>query len=1400
MGTVTLLDSLKKFLPNNTSNKLLRSDYLYIERGCVVYTRFKGFYNLFSQLKESNDFTTVFKDIFSRVIDIFVKTIYDHGGVLFKFDSDFMSIFFDKKLMEKEEDWEVYLHACCCAATLEKKYSEFFQELEKEYNKNLDYSFSAGLKYGDFIDLIIGSEKRKDRVLLGPNSRVAVNQSFAAKNGGVVINQNDFDEFKKYISVSKKGGILYLKELNEIPDVHHLPLDDYLNLKTSIMKAFIPSILFKKLKKDPEFEFTDYKIGYVIHLELSGVHTKADEFLTEYPKIQDESEQKIYLDEFYFGINKLFKKISKLISNYDGSINKVGLSRYGLRIVFTFSMPDDFENDATNREVCIEEIVKIVDTFKDFKYRIIHFKDKLFGSILGNIERSNYIVISPLMMKVESTLEHLGDSCITEIDYDPNNCDCIKHESITKEKKSRQKSNTEISEDSPKKIILKGLHNHKVIGRNNEIITLNKMFREGGKIVTVVGEYGSGKTRLVEEIVKRMENENFAVIQAKVENRDNIIDLFKFIIEEYSDITFFDDRMAIKTKLDKYFYDLAKNCPEEFEKSIFLEKLFILYKILYNIEIEGSPYQELTPKLRLENLKEALSLFMIMCYYYFQDEKKGVVFIFDDIDNLKHEEKELLQYVIQYSISHLVEKGNRRNKKGDIHRISFMVTHHLNSNLDFNKLLKPVTIDLAPLKKDTMKLLLKEIISGKKIPSEIEKVILKRAEGNPFYLEQYFRFVYENNLIREKETELEKTRIYRKKDVPEDIKEVVKHNLLKIEPNLLAILQAAAITGVKFDMELIKEYYPEYSFDDFKEVANYNYIKRYFNNKNFYVFCHPIISDVLYEMIPIDKKLQLHANVAKLLEKTKEISNITHPNWMGHHYFNAGIKDKAAKYLKIAYESAMEKHFTEAAYNNLISYLNFFDEGIEKDRLILQKISLLFEMKDTQNARKCSTSLIEKYKAGENSDFLADIVISILEQTFQSNTKKKNIELLDYLKSSLENLNKEDIRLSMFFKYRSLLSEKASHYQEAITEIDKASEVALTCEDYDIYCGCINYKGELFEKEYRFKDGIKLLEDNLDKTSNCTNLKYRSIMLGSLGKLNYKIGRVKKALAYYTEALNMTSTLSLKRIEGKLAAQLANIYLETRELTFSQENLERALKIYRALSDIEETSYRLSDYGELYIIQNNLIEAEKSFNRAYKSAKEINSITAKAYALHNFGRLNSVKKNYDEAEQYFNESLSLFKEKKLHKRIGMVYYNLAEMFYKKIVYEEEASLYQTINVQTKDFDKILNFLDLAEQYSSMSKNLYYQGLTYNLLGKILNRLEKFNLAEKKLKEAVKIIYDTDFYKIYTDLNIQLSKSLFSSGKSEEAKKLLLDVQSYVRLHNDVKSIIKIEKEMEKFHK
>ncbi len=1385
MSSDVLLQKLKMFLPNNTANKLLTDDVVFPESGSVLVVRFNLFNELYVKMRENNDFAQTYKNIFNELITDFLEVIYENGGIFLNLSDNKIDIIFTNELISKSND-EIIRHSLKCADELKKIYSRKVSSLQEKYQLEFEPYFCAGLANGKFLEMIVGNEKRKERVVLGNVAKNAVDFSHRGKHGDIVVSPEILAVVKDKVEYCKRKNSHIITGLNYVVETVNYTRDKYLNLKTSIIKSFLPEYIYNILKDNVDEEFTDIKKGSVVDIEFGDIHEFVQEYIDRSAEITDETDLRVMTDNYFFGINKLMKKIFRFCSSFDGAVNKVELSKFGIRVLVTFSFPKTFDNDQTNKLICVEEINKVCSAFKPLRHKIIHFEDMMFASIVGSADRSAYVITSEITSRTDDIIDFLSDGEMKEIDPGRD----MKAIQRMLENRKTADENTDCVKNGAK-IELKGLFTHKVIGRNKEIINLNQMLRQGGKIITLTGWHGSGKTRMVEEIVKRMSNENFHIIHSKVEDRDNIIDLFKYIIEEDSGITLFDDRDTLKGKLDKYFSRLLENSPDEMEKDQFGSKFFILYRIMYNIDIEGSIYDTLTPELRHKNLKEALSLLMIFNYYYYIKRTEGVIFIFDDIDNLKHEEKDLMQYVIQYSISHLVEMGNRRNKKEEINKISFLITYHSEEDLVFNKYLKPFKQELPPLKKDTMRLLLKQLSRGKKMSSEVEKVILKLSAGNPFFLEQYFRFVFTDGMVIEKDSTLEKTKKYKKKNIPTDIKDIVRLNLSKLTPKQLEILQAASVVGVKFDYNIVKKYYPDFQLKELESIFESNFIKPYYL-ENHYIFSHPIVSEVVYHSAPEEKRKKWHKGVTELLEETRERSKMTHSSWMGHHYYYAGDQEKAAVYLKQAYRDACEKNFIESAYQNLQKMIAYTPDPVEKDRLSLEEIKILYCMNEQIKARKASYPLLTKYEKSKNFSFYFDIITTILEHSMNFSPAKRVRELLLKASGIMRKFKLTDEQKGKLYRYYAVFKKNEGNIKLTVNYINKALSHISRTKDYETRCFLLNELGAIYETQFRFSKSISTFQSALKIAEKSDNLKYQSILLGNLGKITYKLGKVKDSIRYYEKALDIASLLSLKDVEGVCAGQLGNICLETKDITSAMANFERSIKIFRALNNLEEISYRLCDFGACNLFHNNQIEAEKCFNKALKIAKEVNSSLARAYALHHLARLKVIRKNYEEAEKNFREALKIYREKKLYKRMGMIYYYTAEMFYNELVEFEDDPFNKYKNDQKDDISKILKYMKYSLLYSKKAKNIHFIALSYLLLGKIFKRKARVKEAVQNLQAGHNVIRISDYSKLYLELTFELTDAYRSSSRNRDAILVLKSAQKLASLNRDMPTKVRIK--------
>ena len=131
MSTEELLHKLKRFLPNNTANKLLTDDLIFLEEGSVLVIKFNLFNQLLIKLNEINDFTPVYKSIFNDFITETLNIIYENGGIFLNLSDNKIDIVFTKELIgESQED--IVKYSLNCALKLKEFYHRFVKDIISE--------------------------------------------------------------------------------------------------------------------------------------------------------------------------------------------------------------------------------------------------------------------------------------------------------------------------------------------------------------------------------------------------------------------------------------------------------------------------------------------------------------------------------------------------------------------------------------------------------------------------------------------------------------------------------------------------------------------------------------------------------------------------------------------------------------------------------------------------------------------------------------------------------------------------------------------------------------------------------------------------------------------------------------------------------------------------------------------------------------------------------------------------------------------------------------------------------------------------------------------------------------------------------------------------------------------
>ena len=195
------------------------------------------------------------------------------------------------------------------------------------------------------------------------------------------------------------------------------------------------------------------------------------------------------------------------------------------------------------------------------------------------------------------------------------------------------------------------------------------------------------------------------------------------------------------------------------------------------------------------------------------------------------------------------------------------------------------TIPLEPLSHDEAGALIEELLAAD-LPERLRELVVARGEGNPFFVEEIIgRLIDEGVVVRDEDgwRAGEEPASF---DVPDSVQAVLAARIDLLPPAEKAALQAAAVIGRVFwsgpVYELVGELHP-----DLRVLEERDFIRRRLGSslagEEEYAIKHALTREVAYASLAKARRARLHADFALWLERLGG-GRDDHASLLAHHY------------------------------------------------------------------------------------------------------------------------------------------------------------------------------------------------------------------------------------------------------------------------------------------------------------------------------------------------------------------------------------------------------------------------------------------------------------------------------------------------------------------------------------
>ena len=196
------------------------------------------------------------------------------------------------------------------------------------------------------------------------------------------------------------------------------------------------------------------------------------------------------------------------------------------------------------------------------------------------------------------------------------------------------------------------------------------------------------------------------------------------------------------------------------------------------------------------------------------------------------------------------------------------------------------SIALAPLHTDQTRTLLNNLLGAEGLPVSVRDMIIDKAEGNPFFVEELIRSLIETGQIVRENSHWMAAHDSTSIMLPNTLRGVLSARIDRLPETSKHVLQNAAVVGRSFDLRVLKqltglngELDPQIHY--LMEVSLIESLS------DEYAFRHVLIQEAAYESILFKTRAKLHGQIGEIMEELYSDRIEEFAPLLAHHFYAA---------------------------------------------------------------------------------------------------------------------------------------------------------------------------------------------------------------------------------------------------------------------------------------------------------------------------------------------------------------------------------------------------------------------------------------------------------------------------------------------------------------------------------
>ena len=1138
------------------------------------------------------------------VYDALINELHCYGGSVIGFSGDAITCWLDK---------DKGLRATACALAMQKAMQQF-SAVQISPERTVSLAMKAAVATGSVRRFLVGDPKiQVVEVLAGSTLDYLAAAEHHADRGEVLLDStamSSLDGLVEYVilrqddGAERKFGVV--RSLHEVVEATPLLGISAEDLGSETVRQWLLPPVYERLRRGQGEFLAEFRPALSVFVRFSGIDYDHDEHAGD------------KLDTY-------IRQVQTVLKHYEGSLIQLTMGDKGSYLQAAFGAPIAHEDDAIRAASAALEIRKISpspERFIEVQIGIAH--GRMRTGAYGGTTRRTYGVLGDntnlaarLMQAAEPGQVLVAENAY-ELTGDTFNWEALapiqvkgRSEPVVVFSLAGLKEQRAIRLQEPKYTL-------PMIGREAELDLIEQkldLVLEGkGQIVGITAEAGMGKSRLVAEAV-RVANQHHLIgyggeCQSYGTNTSYLVwqNVWRGIFN-------LDINLSLEDKLHSLERQLAHIDPN------FAQRLPLLGTVL-NLPI---PDNELTRSFDAKLRKSSLEALLVDCLR--AKAKETPLFLVMEnihwIDPLSHDLLEAIgRAIANLPVFMLMAYRPFDAQRWKDTRVS-RLPHFTETRL--SEFTQQEAEQLIQVKLNQF------FGTEHQVPEDLVGHVVKRAEGNPFYIEELLNYLQEQGLDPDDDLAIESL------DLPTSLHSLILTRIDQRTESQKITLKVASIVGRMFAAAWLWGAYPDLGEPeriktDLDVLSSLDLTPLDTTEPELiYLFKHIVTQEVAYESLPFATRALLHDQLAQFIEHSFPDDLEQNLDLLAFHYERSNNEPKKREYLLKAGEAAQANYANFAAIDYYQKILPLLPET-EKIKVMLNLGRVLELVGKWDEAEALYQRALEKAAELNNRQEMAFVQAAMGELLRKQGLYAEVPRWLDGALEGFEEVG-DQAGVGQVLHYEGTLAAQQGELDFARSLYNQSLAIRRKLEDKRNIASLLNNLG-IIEQYLGERDQSRvLMEEALSIRRSIGDRGAIQNSLNNLGNLTREQGNFGEARRYLEEAAAISQEIGDRWAIANSMNNLANVVRSQGEYELARTLYEKSLAINIEMEDKWSIAYLFEDLGCLAAMQGQSERALTLAGAADRLREEIGSPLPPAERAALDETLEKARKKLDKSRQ-----------------------------------------------------------------------------------------------------------------------------------------------------------------------